>query len=76
MKTLTALAALTLATAVAGSANAATKHVHHHHVAHHVAHSGTASTTDWPGNPYMDLKESQVQRFWHDAFDPVDAVAK
>lgn len=73
MKTLTALVALTLATAVAGSASAATKHAHHHHVAHHVARGGMASTTDWPGNPYMDLKESQVQRFWHDAFDPFDA---
>ena len=72
MKTFTALAALMLATSVAGTANAA-KHVHHHH-AMHVAHSsGTASTSDWPGNPYMDLKQSQVQRFWHDAFDPYDA---
>ena len=76
MKTFTALVALTLATAVAGTASAASKKHVHHHVTH-VAHaSGTASTTDWPGNPYMDLKESQVQRFWHDAFDPYDATAK
>ena len=72
MKTFTALAALVLATSVAGTANAA-KHVRHHHHATHVANSGQASTTDWPGNPYMDLKQSQVQRFWHDAFDPYDA---
>ena len=73
MKTFTALAALVLATSVAGTANAA-KHVRHHH--HHEMHAnmgGKASTTDWPGNPYMDLKQSQVQRFWHDAFDPYDA---
>ena len=73
MKTFTALAALVLATSVAGTANAA-KHVrHHHHHAMHADLSGTASRTDWPGNPYMDLKESQVQRFWRDAFDPFDA---
>ena len=72
MKTVTALAALVLATSVASTANAA-KHVRHHHHATHVANSGQASTTDWPGNPYMDLKQSQVQRFWHDAFDPYDA---
>ena len=73
MKTCTVLIALVLATAVAGTANAA-KHVRHHvaHVAH-VAHPATASTTDWPGNPYMDLKQSQVEKFWRDAFDPFDA---
>ena len=71
MKTLTALAALMLATSVAGTANAA-KHTRHHQ-AMHVAKAGTASTTDWPGNPYMDLKPSQVQRFWRDAFDPFNA---
>jgi hypothetical protein len=71
MKTFTALAALVLATSAVGTANAA-KHVHHHH-AMHVAHAGIASTSDWPGNPYMDMKQSQVQRFWHDAFDPFDA---
>ena len=72
MKTTTALVALVLATAVAGTANAA-KHVRQHHVAHVAKAVTTASTTDWPGNPYMDLKPSQVQRFWHDAFDPFDA---
>ena len=74
MKTSTALVALELATAVAGSANAATKH-HHHHAAH-VAKAGMASTTDWPGNPYMDLQQEQVARFWRDAFDPYDATKK
>jgi len=73
MKTCTALVALVLATAVAGSATAATKHHARHHVTH-VAKAGTASTTDWPGNPYMDLQQAQVQRFWHDAFDPYDAT--
>jgi hypothetical protein len=74
MKTGTALVALMLATAVAGTANAA-KHVRHHRVAHvaHAIQPATASTTDWPGNPYMDLKQSQVNKFWHDAFDPFDA---
>ena len=76
MKTLTALVALALATAVAGTATAATKKHVHHHQATHVARAGTASTTDWPGNPYMDLKQSQVEKFWHDAFDPFDATAK
>ena len=71
MKTFTALAALLLATSVAGTANAA-KHVRHHH-AMHVATAGRASTTDWPGNAYMDRKDSQVQRFWRDAFDPYHA---
>ena len=74
MKTRTALVALVLATAVAGTANAATKQYHHHVT--HVAKAGTASTTDWPGNPYMDLQQSQVQRFWRDAFDPYDATKK
>ena len=73
MKTFTALAALVLATSVVGTANTATKHARHHHVAHHVARGGTASTTDWPGNPYMDLRQSQVEKFWRDAFDPFDA---
>lgn len=76
MKTSTALVALMLATAVAGTANAATKHHVHHHHAMHVARAGTASTTDWAGNPYMDLQQSQVQRFWRDAFDPYDATKK
>ena len=74
MKTCTALVALVLATAVAGSANAASKHHHHH--AMHTAKAGTASTSDWPGNPYMDLQQSQVERFWRDAFDPYDATKK
>lgn len=75
MKTFTALAALMLATAVAGTANAATKHARHHHAAHPVAAAGKASTTDWPGNPYMDLQQRQVEKFWHDAFDPYNATA-
>jgi hypothetical protein len=76
MKTSTALVALVLATAVAGSANAAAKHHAHHHHAMHAAKAGTASTTDWPGNPYMDLQQEQVARFWRDAFDPYDATKK
>jgi hypothetical protein len=74
MKTSTALVALVLATAVAGSANAATKHHAQHHHAMHIAKGSTASTTDWPGNPYMDLQQRQVEKFWHDAFDPYDAT--
>jgi hypothetical protein len=65
-----ALLSILFAAAMVTTASAA-KHMHHH-VAH-VAHAGTASTSDWPGNPYMDLKQSQVQRFWRDAFDPFDA---
>jgi hypothetical protein len=72
MKTFTALAALVLATSVVGTANAA-KHIHHHHHAMHAVNAGKASTTDWPGNPYMDMTQGQVQRFWRDAFDPFDA---
>ncbi len=75
MKTSTALVALVLATAVAGTANAATKHHAHHHTMH-VARAATASSTDWPGNPYMDLQQQQVARFWHDAFDPYNATKK
>jgi hypothetical protein len=77
MKTCAALLSLVLAASVVSTANAA-KHTRHHRVAHvaHVAHPATASSTDWPGNPYMDLKQSQVEKFWRDAFDPFDATAK
>jgi len=74
----TALLSILLAASLATAASAASaKHVRQHHVAHvaHVAHpaASTASSTDWPGNPYMDLKQSQVEKFWRDAFDPFDA---
>ena len=74
----TVLLSMLLAASVVTTAGAASaKHArHHHHHAGRVAQSGTASNTDWPGNPYMDLKQSQVNRFWHDAFDPYDATAK
>ena len=74
MKTHLALLSLALAASVVSTANAA-KHTRHHRVAHvaYVTHPATASSTDWPGNPYMDLKPSQVNKFWHDAFDPFDA---
>ena len=75
MKTSIALLSLALAASVVSTANAA-KHSRHHHRVAHVAHSATASNSDWPGNPYMDLKQSQVAKFWHDAFDPYDATAK
>jgi len=69
----TVLLSMLFAASVVTTASAA-KHAQHHH--HHVAHAraaATASTTDWPGNPYMDLKPSQVAKFWRDAFDPFDA---
>ena len=67
----TVLLSILFAASVVTTASAA-KHAHHrHHVAH--VRAGTASTTDWPGNPYMDSKPSQVAKFWHDAFDPFDA---
>ena len=69
MKTSTALVALMLATAVAGTANAATKHHHH------AAASTEASSTDWPGNPHMDNRQDQVGAFWRDAFNPYAATA-
>ena len=73
MKTTIALLSLALAASVVSTANAAKHARHHHHRVAHVAHPATASSTDWPGNPYMDLKQSQVERFWRDAFDPFDA---
>jgi len=73
MKTTIALLSLALAASVVSTANAAKHARHHHHRVAHVAHPATASNTDWPGNPYMDLKQSQVERFWRDAFDPFDA---
>jgi hypothetical protein len=75
MKTTVALLSLALAASVVNTANAA-KHARHHHHAAHVAHASTASNSDWPGNPYMDLKQSQVDRFWRDAFNPLGATAK
>jgi hypothetical protein len=75
MKTYAALLALALAASVVSTANAAKHHVRHHHVAR-VAQPAAASTSDWPGNPYMDLRQSQVEKFWRDAFDPYDATAK
>ena len=75
MKTYAALLALALAASVVSTTNAANsaKHVRHHHVAR-VAHPATASTSDWPGNPYMDMQQRQVEKFWRDAFDPYDAT--
>ena len=69
MKTYAVLLSVVLAASVATSAEAAQRHHHHHHM----VRAGTASTTDWPGNPYMDLKPSQVNAFWHDAFNPGSA---
>jgi hypothetical protein len=68
MKTYAVLLSVVLAASVATSAEAAKRHHHHHMV-----RAGTASTTDWPGNPYMDLKPSQVNAFWRDAFNPGSA---
>ena len=71
----TALLSILFVASLATAASAASaKHVRQHHVAH-VAHpaASTASSTDWPGNPYMDLKQNQVEKFWRDAFDPFDA---
>lgn len=69
MKTYALLLSIVLAASVATSAEAA-KHARHHH---HMVRAGTASTTDWPGNPYMDSKPSQVNAFWRDAFNPAGA---
>ena len=73
MKAHIVLLAALLAVSATGTAYAA-KHTKHHHVVHHRAAAATASSSDWPGNPYMDLQQQQVQRFWHDAFDPYDAT--
>jgi hypothetical protein len=70
MKTYAVLLSVVLAASVATSAEAA-KHARHHH--HHMAQAGMASTTDWAGNPYMDVKPSQVNAFWRDAFNPAGA---
>jgi hypothetical protein len=67
----TAFLSILFAAAVVTTANAA-KHTQRHHVTH-AAQPATASTSDWPGNPYMDLKQSQVERFWQDAFNPLGA---
>jgi hypothetical protein len=67
MKTYAVLLSLVLAASVATTAEAA-KHKRHHH--HGAVRARTASTTDWPTTPYMDLKPSQVAAFWRDAFDP------
>jgi hypothetical protein len=66
MKTCTLLLSLVLAAAMATTADAAKRSKHHHRAA-------TASTTDWPGNPYSDLTEAQRDRFFRDAFNPAAA---
>ena len=67
----TAFLSILFAAAMVTTASAA-KHEKHHHAHHaHVAKSGTASTSDWPGNPYMDRSQAQVDRFWRDAFNPL-----
>ena len=73
MKTHIVVLSALLAVSTAGTANAA-KHSKHHHVVHHRAAAATASSADWPGNPYMDSRPDQVARFWHDAFNPLDAA--
>jgi hypothetical protein len=69
MKTYAILLSVVLAASVATSAEAA-KHARHHARAHAGA---KASSTDWPGNPGMDLTQNQVNAFWRDAFNPAAA---
>jgi len=74
MKAHIVLLSALFAVSAIGTANAA-KHTKHRHVVHHRAvHASTASSNDWPGNPYMDSRPDQVARFWHDAFDPLEAA--
>ena len=64
MKTYALVLAIAFGASAATTANAA------HHPKHHKVVASTASTTDWPGNPYMDSKPSQVGAFFRDAFNP------
>ncbi len=75
MKTYAVLLSIALAVSAASSAQAA-KHEKHHAVHHRMASAASASKTDWAGNPYMDLKQSQVDAFFRDAFNPWGAGAK
>ena len=72
MKVYETLLSLALAFSVVSTANAANAK----RARHHAAHAAKASTTDWPGNPYMDRTQAQVDRFWRDAFNPWGATAK
>jgi len=65
MKTYALVLAIAFGASAATTANAA------HHPKHHKVVASTASTTDWPGNPYMDSKPSQVAAFFRDAFNPL-----
>jgi hypothetical protein len=68
MKLSVVILSIVFAASVATVADAATKYARHHHAA-----AGTASKTDWPGNPYMDSKPEQVNAFFRDAFNPAGA---
>ena len=72
MKAHIVLLSALLAVSATGTAYAA-KHTKHHHVVHRAAHAATASSSDWPGNPYMDSRQDQVAAFWRDAFNPLGA---
>ena len=73
MKAHVVLLSALVAVAATGTANAAS-HIRHHAVHHRAVHAATASTTDWPGNPYMDSRPDQVAAFWRDAFNPLGAA--
>ncbi|MBX9826493.1 MAG: hypothetical protein K2Y27_16070 [Xanthobacteraceae bacterium] len=73
MKAHVVLLAALVAVSATGTAYAAQPTKHHHVVYHRAVHPATASSSDWPGNPYMDMRQDQVAAFWRDAFNPLGA---
>jgi hypothetical protein len=73
MKVFAVTLSIMVAASMTTAANAASaKHAHHPH-SHHAVAPTKASTTDWPGNPYMDSRPEQVGAFFRDALNPAGA---
>jgi len=66
MKPYVLLLSVVIAASLATTAEAA-KHARHHRA------PAEASSTDWPGNPHMDITASQRDAFFRDAFNPAGA---
>jgi hypothetical protein len=67
MKTYALVLSILAASCVASTAQAA------HHARHHKVVATKASTTDWPGNTYFDLRQEQRDAFFRDAINPLGA---
>ena len=68
MKPYALVLSVAIAVSMATAAQAA-KHARHHHK----AAVAEASSTDWAGNPHMDITAQQRDAFFRDAFNPAGA---